>query len=397
VTEQEWKSVPIGLDASRYASRAEGKTVLVAVHTVVAGQRLLDVVDLIESDPRVQVVYSQAPAVFSGGVGEYLKSLGAMRIPWAQATRERFDLALAAAHAEIDQIHAPLIIFSHGASYGKRVQGDGPVYGLDSGRLTRDGQVVPASLVLSHDSQLELLERQCPPALDVALVAGDPCFDRMLASVPQREAYRAALGIEDGRELVLITSTWGKHSLFNRLLLYLPRLLRQLDQRRYRVAMLIHPAVWFGHGPRQVRAWLAAARAAGLLLVEPRVDWRTVAIAADYVIGDHGSTTVYAAALGRPVLCTDLPIRSLNPDSPQTLLGMSAPRLIRSRPIEPQLLAAAEWRATDGRDALARHVTSRPGQAHRLLRQEMYRLLNLRMPGRHRSVRPLPVPVLAEG
>lgn len=368
-----------------------------AVHTFVAGQRLMDVVELIESDPRVQLVYSQAPAVFSGGVGEYLKSLGAMRIPWAQATRERFDLALAAAHAEVDQIHAPLMIFPHGASYGKRAGGSGPVYGLDAGRLTRDGQVVAASLVLSHDSQLELLERQCPPARDIALVAGDPWFDRMLVSTPLREEYRAALGVDSGRQLVLIASTWGRHSLFNRFERYLPVLLRQLDPARYAVAMLIHPAVWFGHGPRQVRAWLAAARDMGLVLVEPEVDWRGVAIAADYVIGDQGSTTVYAAALGRPVLCTDLPIESLNPDSPQALLGMAAPRLVRSRPIEPQLRAAAEWQASTGRDVFARHVTSRPGQAHRLLRQEMYRLLGLRMPGRHRAVEPVRVPVLTEG
>jgi hypothetical protein len=397
VAEQEWQSVPIGLDASRYVSRAAGKTVLVAVHTVVAGQRLLDVVDLIESDPRVQLIYSQAPAVFSGGVGEYLKSLGAMRIPWGQATRERFDLALAAAHAEIDQIHAPLIVFPHGASFGKRARGNGPVYGLDAGRLTRDGQVVPAALVLSHDSQLELLEQQCRPALDVALVAGDPCFDRMLASVHQRAEYRAALGVEAGRQLVLIASTWGRHSLFHRFEQYLPELLRQLDPKRYRVAMLIHPAVWFGHGPRQVRAWLATARDAGLLLVEPEVDWRAVAIAADYVIGDHGSTTVYAAAVGRPVLCTDLPIESLNPDSPQRLLGLMAPRLVRSRPIESQLHAAAEWQATIGHDAIARHLTSRPGQAHQILRREMYRLLGLRMPDRPQTVVPVPVPVLGNG
>ncbi|MCT2586931.1 hypothetical protein [Actinophytocola gossypii] len=396
MTEQEWKPVPIGLDAPGYVSRVGSKKVLVAVHSLVAGQRLLDVVDLIESDPRVQLVYSQAPAVFSGGVGDYLKSLGAMRIPWAQATRERFDLALAAAHADNDRIHAPLMVFPHGASFGKRAGGSaGPVYGLDAGRLTRDGRVLPSSLVLSHDSQLELLERQCPPALDVALVAGDPCFDRMLASTRKRAEYRAALGVGPERRLVLVTSTWGPHSLFSRFERYLPTLLRQLDPARYRVAMMMHPGVWFGHGLRQVRSWLGSARTGGMLLVEPDEDWRGFAIAADYVIGDQGSTTVYAAALGKPVLCTDLPIESLNPDSPQTLLG-TAPRLVRSQPIEPQLLAAAQWRATVARDAFARLVTSRPGQSHRLLRQEMYRLLGITARGRHRAVEPVPVPVAGE-
>jgi hypothetical protein len=215
-----------------------------------------------------------------------------------------------------------------------------------------------------------------------------------VASTRLREDYRWALGVRPGRELVLLASTWGPHSLFHRFERYLPALLKQLEPARYRVAMLVHPAVWFGHGRRQVRAWLSAARAAGLLLVAPEVDWRAAVVAADYVIGDHGSTTVYSAALGRPVLCTDLPIDSLNPDSPQSLLGMSAPRLVRSRPIVPQLRQAAAWRAGLGHDAFARLLTSRPNEAHRLLRKEMYRLLGLRMPGRHRALEPVPVPDL---
>jgi hypothetical protein len=391
---QEWQSVPVGPVAARYVTRTECKTVLIAVHTVVAGHRLMDIVGLIESDPRLQLVYSRAPDVFGGGVDEYLRSLGVLEIPWAQAVHERFDLALAAAHADVDRINGPVMVFPHGAAFGKRAGGTGPVYGLDSGRLLRDGRLVVSSLVLSHDSQLETLRQQCEPALDAAVVAGDPCFDLLVASTRLREDYRWALGVRPGRELVLLASTWGPHSLFQRFERYLPTLLRQLDPARYRVAMLVHPAVWFGHGRRQVRAWLAAARAAGLLLVAPEVDWRAAVVAADYVVGDHGSTTVYAAALGRPVLCTDLPIGSLNPDSPQSLLGMSAPRLVRSRPIVPQLRQAAAWRDGIGHDAFARRLTSRPGEAHRLLRKEMYRLLGLRMPGRHRALDPVAVPDL---
>lgn len=393
---QEWQSVPVGPVASRYVTRTECKTVLIAVHTIVAGHRLMDIVGLIESDPRLQLVYSRAPDVFGGGVDEHLRTLGALEIPWAQATHERFDLALAAAHTDIDRINAPVMVFPHGAAFGKRAGGTGPVYGLDSGRLLRDGRLVVSSLVLSHDAQLETLRQQCPPALDVAVVAGDPCFDLLAASTRLREDYRWAFGVRPGRELVLLASTWGPHSLFGRFERYLPHLLKQLDPDRFRVAMLIHPAVWFGHGRRQVRNWLAAARDAGLVLVEPEVDWRAAVVAADYVIGDHGSTTVYSAALGRPVLCTDLPLDSLNPDSPQSLLGMSAPRLVRSRPVVPQLRAAAEWRAGLAHDVFARQLTSRPGQAHRLLREELYRLLGLRMPGRHRALDPVPVPVVHE-
>jgi hypothetical protein len=390
--EQEWRQVPVGPDAPRWVTRGEFKTVLVAAHTLVSTQRLMDVVGLVETDHRVQLVFTRAPAALGAGVAEYLNSVGALEIPWAQAVHEKFDLVLAAAHAGLDQLHGPVMVLQHGAARGKRSGGTGQVVGLDTGRLLFDGRPVPATLVLSHDTDLDTLAAQCPQALDIALVAGDPCYDRMVASLPLRADYRAALGIGPGRELVVIASTWGRHSLFGRLERYLPAVLKQLDPARYAVAMMLHPGAWAAHGNRQVKAWLSGARAAGLRLVEPHLDWRAAIIAADHVIGDHGSTTTYAAALGRPVLCTDLPIGELNPASPQALLGIAAPRLVRGRPIEAQFRQAQAWLRSLPDGGIAARLTSRPGQAHRLLRREMYRLLELSMPGRHRAPEPIPLP-----
>jgi hypothetical protein len=385
-----WPVAPVGPDAQRWVTKSDYRSVLVAVHTLVAGQRLMDVVGLIESDSRVQLVYSKAPAAHSGGVGDFLRSIDAFEIPWEQATYERFDLALATAYTDIDRVHAPVVVMAHGAGRGKRAGGDGPVHGLDAGRLLRDGRPVPDVLVLAHESERTVLAQQCPQALDVTLVAGDPCLDRMVVSLPLRDEYRAELGVRDDRELVVLASTWGTHSLFARFERYLPSFLRQLDPRRYKVAMLLHPAAWSAHGGRQLRAWLTDARAAGLVVLDPHIDWRPVVIAADYVIGDHGSTTAYAAALGRPVLCTDLPTDALNPRSLQGLLGIDAPRLIRTRPVVPQLREAARWQATHPAGALAARLTSRPGQSHQLIRRELYRLLGIAMPGRHRAPEPIP-------
>jgi hypothetical protein len=392
MNDQQWREVPVGPSAQRWVTRKDCRNVLVATHTVVAGQRLLDVVGLIEDDPRIQVVYTRMPDVFGRGVAEFLTSIDALEIPWEQARQERFDLALAASYGDLEQIRAPLMVMGHGASRGKCVAGTGQVWGLGSDQLLRDGQVVPASLMLSNESDLEVLRRQCPQAVDAAVVVGDPCFDRMLASVPLRAEYRRALGVGPDRELVAIASTWGRHSLFERFENYLPTLLAQLDPERYEVAMLVHPAVWFGHGRRQVRAWLSAARDAGMLLVEPDVDWRAAVLAADYVLGDHGSTTTYAAALDRPVLCTDLPVDELNPVSPQAFLGTNAPRFTRSRPLPDQFRDAVAWQKSLPPGDIAARLTSRPGQAHRLLRWEMYRLLGLSVPGRHRAAEPIPVP-----
>ncbi|SDC91437.1 hypothetical protein [Actinokineospora iranica] len=399
--EPEWAAVPIGMDADRWVTRAECRKVVVAVHTLVAGQRLLDVVDLVESDPRVQVVYTRAPDVFGAGVSGFLRSIGALEIPWAQAVRERFDLAIAAAYGGVDQLHGPLVLLPHGAGYGKRANGiggeNGPVYGLDAQRLLRDGRVLPSVLVLSHDEQRDVLAEQCPPAIDAALVAGDPCYDRMVLSAKSRERYRRALGVRRGRELVLVASTWGRTSLVGRDLPLFARLQRELDPKRFQVAATIHPAVWGGHGKRQLRAWLERPMARGLILVEPEVDWRPAVIAADHVIGDHGSTSVYAAAIGRSVLAADSPERDLDPGSPQALLADKAPRWKPGQRAEPQLRRAAKRLDGSLRAAVAARLTSRPGQSHRVLREKLYQLLRLPIPGKHRRPDPIPAPDLGIG
>jgi hypothetical protein len=400
VSESEWLSVPVGIDAGRWKTRKGCRTVLVAVHSVVAGQRLIDVVGLIESDPRVQVVYTQAPDIFRTGVGEFLHSIGALEIPWQQAIREPFDLGLAAAYGGLPQLHAPVMVLPHGAGYAKqtprgesaRKPAERSVYGLGAEHLIRDGRVVPASIVLSHEAQLDLLRRHCAEATDVAVVAGDPCYDRLAASMGNRADYRESFGVPSGRQLVLVTSTWGPHSLFARHPDLLATLLRQLDPLRYQVIAMLHPAAWFAHGRRQIRAWFADERTAGLKLIAPEDDWRAAIIAADHVIGDHGSGPVYAASIGKPILYTDLPIGELHDNSAQVFVGSRSPRLRPSQPIEPQLRKASrELPGSWARDVTER-LTSRPGHAHRLLREEMYRLLEIPMPGRHRAVAKVPVP-----
>ena len=393
--DHEWTSVPIGIDAHRWVTRAGCRTVLVIAHTIVSCQRLLDVVDLVESDPRVQVVFTVAPDVFNGGVEDYLHQLGALVLPWPQAARERFDLALAASYGGLGEIHAPLVVMAHGAGYGKTarpperggpIAADPPVYGLDTQELLRAGRVLPSALVLAHESEREILRRQCPAALPVTLVAGDICYDRLVRSLPHRADYRRGLRVGAGQTLVVVSSTWGRDGSFGATRELLPALMTGLPSDRFRVAALLHPAVW-AHGRRQVRAWTGDCRAAGLILPEPAEDWRALIAAADYVIGDHGSVTAYAAAAGVPALRVDGDwSRRCVPGTAQELVGRQATRLRLGQPLEPQLRAAQPLDAA----AVAARLTSHPGQAGERLRRHLYRLLELSQPGKHRRVEPVP-------
>lgn len=387
----EWVDVPVGINARQWVTRRGLRTVLAVVHTVTSGERVLEAVELLENDPRLQVVFTQAPDAFGNGVKDLLRSTGAVVLPWEQAIRERFDLALAAAYGSLHQLHAPVVAMAHGAGYAKghrSTTGELRPYGLDGQRLLYNGKPVADLVVLSHESQLDVLRDQCGEAVGVAEVIGDLTLDRLTASLPSRAAYRAALGVASGQSLVVVTSTWGGDSLFGAHLELIPRLLTELPADRFRVAALCHPAVWYGHGPRQVKAWLADCVDAGLRLFTPELDWRAAIVAADHVIGDHGSTTVYAAAIGRRVsLVEPSGWLAIADDSPQARLGGLAGRLRTGEPLAEQLLAG-----DDLEEEVAPLVSSRPGRAAAGLRDSCYRLLGLAVPGAHRAPSPVDVP-----
>lgn len=392
---------PFGLDAGKGQTVAYQRTALVVVHHVTSATRLADVVPLLEADRRVQVVYTWAPAsVFGGGVQRYLARLGGVVIPWQQAAQLRFDLAVAAAYGLLERLHAPVVAMSHGVGFGKymsRWDGPGPAAAREGAgdvraRLVYHGRVVPSAVMVATGAHLAHLRRSCPEAARVAVLAGDPCYDRLAASLSMRQAYREALGAGDGRKLVAVTSTWGPGSLLREHPGLLPRLAAELPRAGYRVAAVLHPNIWYWHGPRQVRAWYADSVCRGMMLVPPQEGWRAVLAAADCVLGDHGSVTSYAAAIGVPVLLGSFPRGEVEPGSPPAVLARAAPRLRLDRPIAPQLDAvAAAWPA-HLRQQMTAQVTSEPGRSARIIRATMNRLMRLPDPAAPPRVQPVPVP-----
>ena len=399
-----WRQVPVRLDAQRWATWQGKRTVLVVVHTVTTGQRLLDVVDLLADDLRVQVIFTMAPDVFSNGVPAFLAGLRAVVLPWEQAVETRFDLALAASYGGIHQLHAPVVVLPHGAGYNKFVSEGRPsgaahrrgTYGLGRQWLVRDGALVPAALVLSHREDLVRLGRDCPEAVPVAAVVGDPCYDRIRQSLPERALYRAALGAQPNQRVVVVSSTWGPHSLLAQSSALLGRLLAELPVREYRVALLLHPNAWSAHGEWQVNSWLSALRRAGLAVVSQHADWRGVLVAADHIIGDHGSTTLYGAATGASILLAGYSASDTDPASVMGELGTVAPRLDPDRPLLKQLERSVRACRREDLERVAARISSEPGRFARNMRVLMYRRMRLRPVGACPPGEPAGLPVLVQ-
>ncbi|MFE0422697.1 hypothetical protein [Streptomyces sp. NPDC058953] len=263
---------------------------------------------------------------------------------------------------------------------------------LSRRHLLHEGQVVPAAIVYGHARDVEELALFCPEALSVAEVVGDPCVDRITAGMTRRDHYRRALGIEPGERLLVVTSTWGPTSTFGRLDALLPHLLGQLPGPGYRVAMLLHPNVYAGHGTWQVRSWLAACRGRGIAVVPPTADWQAPLIAADWIIGDHGSLTSYGTLTAAAILLTAGPRREVSASSPAAMLAAAAPVISPGYELTGQLEYAARLHQPGQYAQVAALLSSVPGEFHQRMRSVLYRVLGLGEPACPPDVAPPPLP-----
>ena len=415
MVEPPWVRVPVGPHAPIWRTVAAERRVLAVVHNVTALTRLLDVLAVFEADPRVQVVFTWTrSSPFTDGVPEAIAAVGGILVPWEQAVQLPFDLAISASQGgDLHELLAPLVIVGHGMGYNKysprkaksekrKAKSDSrrarsaleswprASFGLGADQLLRDGEPIAEAFILSHDEQLARLSRSCPLAVANAVVAGDPCFDRLLASRPWRAAYREALGVRDGRRLVVVSSTWGENSLFGARPELFARVVAELSVDRHRVLAVLHPNIWHGHGAWQVRNWLADAMRSGLMVVPPMDGWRAALVAADCVIGDHGSTTFYGAALGIPVLLGHFPVDAVDPSSAVGQLGTVAPALADDIPVAAQVDAVIGQPLDFG--AVTELTTSHPGKALLRLRAVCYDILDLPEPAREPAVLAVPMP-----
>ncbi|MEV5984959.1 hypothetical protein AB0L85_08030 [Streptomyces sp. NPDC052051] len=216
-------------------------------------------------------------------------------------------------------------------------------------------------------------------------------------SAPFREEYRRALGVRPNQKLLVVSSTWGRGSIISSHESdtdALRRALAELPVDEYRVLAAIHPNSWYGHGAWQLQNWLAPLTEHGLLLPVPDTEtWKSALLAADHVLGDHGSLTMYGVALGIPTVLGSFLDAKVAPRSPMARLGTLLPRLSPRRPLLPQLEAASvTQRHSNELHSLRATVTSRPGESATLLRRLFYEWLELPEPMNPARPRLVPVP-----
>ncbi|GAA2109800.1 hypothetical protein GCM10009759_50800 [Kitasatospora saccharophila] len=377
------------------AARHQRSSVLLAFRSAVALNRLLDVLPVFEGDPRIDRWFTLVPGSrFGTDALAALDRSGARVVDFDEARGRHFDLILSTSpKGELTSLSGRArALLPHGAGFNKALADEGSPRlpsGLDPAFLLAAGEPWADLHGLGHHEQLARLTEFCPPAAARAVVVGDPTLDRMRESTGRRDTYRARLGV-GGRTLLAVLTTWGPESLLVRrhglpleLALHLP-----VDE--YRVALVVHPNEVSARTPFDLAEQLGPALRAGLLLPAAHQEWASVLVAADAVLTDHGSTALYAAALGRTVVLDGYDGgRELLPGTPMARLLAAAPRFTGAADL-PGLLRAA---APPDPSRVAADAFARPGEALPLLRAELYRLIGLPPPGTPLAPALLPDPV----
>lgn len=346
--------------ANRWDTVRPLRRVLVVVRSPAAFDRLDDIVPLLLHDLRLDVWFTVDPgSSFSGRLRERLSTAGALLVPWQEVDQHQFDLIIAASeNSDFSRLRGPIVLFPHGAGYHRRSPRH-PEWpsGLRKTALIQHDQVLPHSIVVADDAQVEIMRSVDPRLASHALVAGDPCLDRLRASMPHRNLHRRTYQADD-RHLVLVCSTWGPNSLYGQRPDLAEQLVTSLPADEYRVVLTLHPNVWERHGSLQLTAWLRRATSSGLVVTAPTGDWRSAMLAADVVISDHGSLTCYAAAIGLPTLVAADGGDEVIPGSPMAELLGRLPRLTDDprQELTGTLLAPTRSSSPPATDTLAEHL-----------------------------------------
>ncbi|MFC3999380.1 hypothetical protein ACFOVU_25945 [Nocardiopsis sediminis] len=366
---------------------------LVIARTFTSLIRVLESLDVFRDDFRLRLRFCfDDTSAFRRGVAELLSRLETPQVAWDEAVKGEYDLIITASeNVDLSPFAAPVVVLPHGVGFQKHV----PDSHSDGRRLS--GVVPEASRnsadvrpVVSHPDQRERLRSISPRLAGHTTVIGDLAYDRVRAGLRLRDRYRDALGVAPDERLVVLTSTWKDESAVGVRNDLPARLLAGLPVDGHRVATVLHPNIWFEHGPWEVRRFYRSALEAGLLLLPPDDGWGAALAAADCVIGDHGSVTLYAAGADRPLLLAAFGDEAV-PGTAIARLAEQTGRLDLRAPLGPQIDRAVAAHVPGQHRATVDRAFAHVGEAAARFSAMCYGLLGLDAPeGGARTLAPGP-------
>ncbi|WP_143760720.1 hypothetical protein [Actinosynnema mirum] len=346
-------------------------------------------------------MYALSPgSAFSKGARDLLRGAGAYVIKNSKALRKaEVDLVVTASEKIDFSIFPETVTFvaPHGLGFHKLVPDAEKKKARRLSGLVKDKHLRDCVVrqVVTHSNQLEQLRKVTEHIEGKTELCGDLSFEIIRDSAHRRRAYRDEFGLKRGQKLVVVTSTWGSRSLLRQARELIGRLLNRLPREEYRIALVLHPNVWARKGEGAVMTDLERELAGGALLVRPEQGWHAGIVAADLVIGDHGSVSLYAAMNGTPFLLAAAGDEVV-PGTSMAALVEGAPRLRSGDDVLARCRAAMLGEGQlDAQTLLDRTIEQPEGAAARM-RELFYGALGLSLPAAPLPRYAAPLPLLCQ-
>lgn len=365
---------PIPIEPCDRNTFAFSKRVLLIVRSDSVLSRLDTLCQAIFSDTSIQCVFTVPEPIspLDRGIDYAIAKLGGIVLPWSTALNLEFDLAIAVSpNGEIEKVRAPLIVMQHGPGLIKEAA---RIDTLDMIQRLRTRENYPSYILEPTDPR----EIGGPYSNINIKVVGDPVYDSMLASINQRPFFRSALHCA-GRKLVVISSTWGPDSLLCHYPNIISALISELPANDYRFALILHPYAWAAHGSWQIETWFKKEIDSGLSIIPHQQGWEATLLAANCLIGDHGSVTCYADALGLPTLVSGKSSVAQNKDA-ELNIALSEQARIMSRYSDAIDFCTSCKQLPDDHSVSSSSAIHNIGKAYSSIREICYEILGLPAP-----------------
>lgn len=292
---------------------------------LLAGTSEVTVFDLLDVDEIIaEIGDKQSYMLVSSGTRrfaqvkllEYGVKIPLISLPQALCTP--WDLIIFADHNNTRWFHPdiPKIKYGHGLTSGKSY---GPGGSWAYGQSALDSSGEPLYKVMFVESVYYQDAALCEnPALKSNLaVVGSLMADKLLTLNKDRVAIRQELGLKDEDKVLIIISTWGPKSLIQRFGMHLLDQLPEIG-KDYKIYFIIHPlndSLSFADKNALWERLESYARASVAMRVDPTQPWFPYLVAADIMLTDHTSLSLYYALLEKPLFFVPIATEAIGQES----------------------------------------------------------------------------------
>jgi len=289
--------------ASKPWKKSRKRNVLLLASNEIMFGYTYPIYERLQKDKRIRpwFCFGSPPRYEKENLSEIKREHRPRSIPYEIARYLKWDLVLYPVHSRPFRRGCRKIYVGHGLRSGKSSNGEVFKYGRHA--RDRDNRIIYDKILAASRYEEELVRRNYPDFSPKIRVVGSLLADSLLAMVPQKKIFLENLGLDAGRETVMVASTWGPQSFAQTLgvefMSKVPILLQ-----KYNVILSVHQCNFRHKCSPDIdwRALIDKTRCANFYVSKSNAESIRLLTCADILVTDHTSLSLYYLLLGRPIV-----------------------------------------------------------------------------------------------